>query len=138
MLHNSSLNLYSLALEVKMGPSDLDALLDYIDNQEEHHRTNADVPGRVSSISYEIQGGIRRTICLGLTDQTGFQPLTILIRQPGALPLQLPLPPLATQQAFVAEIEAEQKLVVANCDLHLQLKEDEGQRFIIQASTFIV
>jgi len=39
MLHNSSLNLHSLALEVKMGPSDLDALLAYIDNQEEHHRT---------------------------------------------------------------------------------------------------
>ena len=39
MLHNSSFNLHSFALEVKMWPSDLDALLAYIDNREEHHRT---------------------------------------------------------------------------------------------------
>ena len=31
--------------------------------------------------------------------------------------LQIPLPPLATQQAIVAEIEAEQALVAANCEL---------------------
>ena len=35
----------------------------------------------------------------------------------GALPLLLPLPPLATQQAIVAEIEAEQALVAANREL---------------------
>ncbi|MDP8205184.1 MAG: N-6 DNA methylase [Candidatus Electryonea clarkiae] len=33
------------------------------------------------------------------------------------LQLDIPLPPLATQQAIVAEIEAEQTLVVANCEL---------------------
>jgi len=31
--------------------------------------------------------------------------------------LEIPLPPLATQQAIVAEIEAEQKLVAANREL---------------------
>src|SRR5260370_29484935 len=31
--------------------------------------------------------------------------------------IPIPLPPLATQQAIVAEIEAEQKLVDANCEL---------------------
>jgi type I restriction enzyme M protein len=31
--------------------------------------------------------------------------------------LQIPLPPLATQQAIVAEIEAEQALVAANREL---------------------
>ena len=31
--------------------------------------------------------------------------------------VEIPLPPLATQQAIVAEIEAEQALVAANCEL---------------------
>lgn len=31
--------------------------------------------------------------------------------------LRLPLPPISTQQAIVAEIEAEQALVNANCEL---------------------
>jgi len=35
----------------------------------------------------------------------------------GALPLPIPLPPLATQQAIVAEIEADQALVAANREL---------------------
>jgi len=35
----------------------------------------------------------------------------------GALPLPIPLPPLATQQSIVAEIEAEQALVAANREL---------------------
>ena len=44
------------------------------------------------------------------------------MRQSGVNPadlneLQIPLPPLATQQAIVAEIEAEQALVAANREL---------------------
>jgi type I restriction enzyme M protein len=39
------------------------------------------------------------------------------ISKPQLLSLQIPLPPLATQQAIVAEIEAEQALVAANREL---------------------
>jgi len=39
------------------------------------------------------------------------------ITRQGLAPFKIPLPPLATQQAIVAEIEAEQKLVAANREL---------------------
>jgi Type I restriction modification DNA specificity domain len=39
------------------------------------------------------------------------------ISKPQLLSLRIPLPPLATQQAIVAEIEAEQALVAANREL---------------------
>ena len=39
------------------------------------------------------------------------------ISKPQLLSLQIPFPPLATQQAIVAEIEAEQALVSANREL---------------------
>jgi type I restriction enzyme M protein len=39
------------------------------------------------------------------------------IAKPQLLAITVPLPPLATQQAIVAEIEAEQALVAANREL---------------------
>ena len=54
--------------------------------------------------------------------QTAIIALSGRVRQSGILPddlkaLEIPLPPLATQQAIVAEIEAEQALVAANREL---------------------
>lgn len=70
-----------------LSPADLPALLSYIDDQQRHHRARTFQEEYLANHSREPRSGFRRTLRVGLTDRSGFQPSAIWgYPHPGALP----------------------------------------------------